>query len=278
MVHTNGSIAFIFTNPLVNSIFNNTLTLNVASSYLSSYSSPSSSHIGSMNDNPSSLIISSPSSSVSASAYGSSSVSSSVSAVSTSSNLDNATLESVLGPVRDPLATTITMTVIYTIIFVTGSIGNVCTCIVIKRNKYMHTTVNYYLFSLAISDLLLLNFGLPPELYALWRKYPYILGKPFCILRAFTSETSTNASILTITAFTVERYLAICHPLRAHTMSKLSRAIKVILIIWAISAIAAIPIAYPFDIIYMVSFIWLLSLCPVGQQSISKTIHCLSCH
>lgn len=117
----------------------------------------------------------------------------------------------------------------------------------------MHTTVNYYLFSLALSDLLLLNFGLPVELYTLWRKYPFVFGKWFCGLRALTSETSTNASILTITAFTVERYLAICHPLRAHTMSQLSRAVKVILVIWGISAVAAIPIAYPLDIIYLVS-------------------------
>ncbi|XP_015782798.1 pyrokinin-1 receptor-like [Tetranychus urticae] len=239
MVHTNGSIAFYFTNPLVKNV-------TLVSSVVQLLSLPDSQSLALHSTAPLRPLTAS-------------SVLNPVDSIDSDNPSltplvasDDNTLESVLGPVRDPLATTITMTIIYAIIFVTGSIGNVCTCIVIKRNRYMHTTVNYYLFSLAISDLLLLNFGLPPELYALWRKYPYIFGKWFCILRAFTSETSTNASILTITAFTVERYLAICHPLRAHTMSKLSRAIKVILIIWAISAIAAIPIAYPFDIIYMV--------------------------
>lgn len=162
-------------------------------------------------------------------------------------------LQKIMGPVRDSLPTTIVMTIIYTIIFVTGVLGNVSTCIVIKRNKYMHTSVNYYLFSLAVSDLLLLNFGLPIELYLLWRRYPYIFGSYFCVFRPFISETSTNASILTITAFTVERYLAICHPLRAHTMSQLSRAIRVILFVWAISALAAIPTSFPFDVVYKVS-------------------------
>jgi len=53
----------------------------------------------------------------------------------------------------------IMLTVIYVIIFVTGVLGNVVTCIVIAKNRSMHTAVNYYLFSLAVSDLLLLISG-----------------------------------------------------------------------------------------------------------------------
>lgn len=53
----------------------------------------------------------------------------------------------------------ILLTVIYLIIFVLGVLGNVVTCIVIAKNKSMHTVVNYYLFSLAVSDLLLLICG-----------------------------------------------------------------------------------------------------------------------
>lgn len=53
----------------------------------------------------------------------------------------------------------IMLTVIYVIIFISGVLGNVVTCIVIAKNKGMHTAVNYYLFSLAVSDLLLLISG-----------------------------------------------------------------------------------------------------------------------
>lgn len=53
----------------------------------------------------------------------------------------------------------ILLTVVYIIIFITGILGNVVTCIVIAKNKSMHTAVNYYLFSLAVSDLLLLISG-----------------------------------------------------------------------------------------------------------------------
>uniref|UniRef100_A0A6P7F400 Pyrokinin-1 receptor-like n=1 Tax=Diabrotica virgifera virgifera TaxID=50390 RepID=A0A6P7F400_DIAVI len=87
------------------------------------------------------------------------------------------------GPKRDPLYVVIPISVIYIAIFLTGILGNVSTCIVIARNKCMHTATNYYLFSLAISDLLLLVSGLPQEVYFIWSKYPYIFGEIFCVLQ-----------------------------------------------------------------------------------------------
>ena len=57
------------------------------------------------------------------------------------------------------LSTVIPLTIIYLVIFISGVLGNVITCIVISRNKSMHTATNYYLFSLAISDLLVLIAG-----------------------------------------------------------------------------------------------------------------------
>ena len=70
----------------------------------------------------------------------------------------------VNGPVRDDFPTTLSLSIIYCLILFTGVIGNICTCIVIVKTKYLHTSVNYYLFSLASSDLLLLILGLPQEM------------------------------------------------------------------------------------------------------------------
>lgn len=154
------------------------------------------------------------------------------------------------GPKRDPLYIVIPITVIYAIIFLTGIIGNLSTCIVIFRNKSMHTATNYYLFSLAISDLLLLISGLPQEMYMTWSKYPYIFGEKFCVMQGFAAETSANATVLTITAFTIERYVAICHPFLSHTLSKLSRAIKFVIAIWIIAMLLAIPQAMSMGIYY----------------------------
>jgi 7 transmembrane receptor (rhodopsin family) len=95
----------------------------------------------------------------------------------------SADLELLLGPRRQDLVKVIPVTVIYALIFATGLVGNVSTCIVIARNRYMHTATNYCLFNLAVSDLLMLVLGLPQETYTFWSAYPWIFGETFCVLR-----------------------------------------------------------------------------------------------
>jgi len=85
--------------------------------------------------------------------------------------------------------------------------------------------------------------GLPAELYTVWEAYPWRFGEPYCLLRTFLTELTSTASVFTITAFTVERYVAICHPLRAHTTSSLPRVIKTILLLWAVATGVSLP--YP---------------------------------
>lgn len=95
---------------------------------------------------------------------------------------------------------------LYVAIFVTGVLGNIGTCLVIAKNRSMHTATNYYLFSLACSDFLLLVSGVPQEINLIWNRYPPIYGGDLsCILMALVAEVSCNATVLTITAFTVER-------------------------------------------------------------------------
>ena len=95
--------------------------------------------------------------------------------------------------------------------------------------------------------------GLPPELYTIWEAYPWVFGEPFCVFKIFLSEMTSSASVLTITAFTVERYVAICHPIRAQTMSSLSRAIKSIFGIWILACATAMPYAIHARTFYYVS-------------------------
>ncbi|CAG9806695.1 unnamed protein product [Chironomus riparius] len=150
---------------------------------------------------------------------------------------------------RDSLSIILPITICYLIIFIAGVLGNVITCIVIAKNKTMHTATNYYLFNLAVSDFLVLMFGMPPDLYNIWFPGSYPFSEIVCILQGLFSETSCNATILTITSFTCERYIAICHPFRSHTMSKLSRVVKFIFIIWVLAFGLALPQALQFGTI-----------------------------
>jgi neuromedin U receptor 1 len=98
---------------------------------------------------------------------------------------------------RDSLYLVIPITLIDGVIFITGCIGNISTCIVIARNKSMYSATNYYLFSLAVSDFMLLISGVPMELYHIWYKNEFAFGEAFCITRNMINEMSANATVLT---------------------------------------------------------------------------------
>ncbi|KAL8581699.1 hypothetical protein ACOMHN_043117 [Nucella lapillus] len=85
--------------------------------------------------------------------------------------------------------------------------------------------------------------ALPPELFSIWEAYPWQWGEHFCLFKTFLMETTSYATVLTITGFTMERYLAICHPIRVQRACSRSRAVKCICIIWFLAAACALP--YP---------------------------------
>jgi thyrotropin-releasing hormone receptor len=50
-----------------------------------------------------------------------------------------------------------------------------------------------------------------------------------------------DASALSLTAFTVERYIAICHPMKAKSICTISRAKKIIVACWTFAVLYCSP-------------------------------------
>ncbi|XP_053246806.1 neuromedin-U receptor 1 [Podarcis raffonei] len=144
-----------------------------------------------------------------------------------------------LGPRRSgffvPICTT------YLLIFVVGAVGNALTCLVIIQHRFMRTPTNYYLFSLAVSDLLVLLLGMPLEIYEMWSNYPFLLGAGGCCFKTLLFEAVCFASILNVTALSVERYIAVVHPLKAKYVVTKNHAKRVIITVWVLSIICSIP-------------------------------------
>lgn len=138
----------------------------------------------------------------------------------------------------------IPVTLFYAFAFLAGIVGNVLVCIVIVRHPSMHTATNYYLFNLAISDTVYLLFGSPFEILLFWHQYPWLFGLPFCKFTKLITEACSYVTVLTIVAFSMERYLAICYPLHSYAMSGFKRAVRIIAAIWVISLMSAAPFAY----------------------------------
>uniref|UniRef100_A0A672HGZ4 Neuromedin-U receptor 1-like n=1 Tax=Salarias fasciatus TaxID=181472 RepID=A0A672HGZ4_SALFA len=148
-------------------------------------------------------------------------------------------LSGELGVPRSPVF--LPVCVAYLAVFLVGVLGNSLTCAVILCYKVMQTPTNYYLLSLAASDLLVLLLGMPLELYDLWRNYPFLLGEGGCYFKTFLFETVCFASILNVTALSVERYVAVVHPLRVKRMATRAHVKRVILLLWALSMLCAVP-------------------------------------
>uniref|UniRef100_A0A8C9R8P0 Neuromedin U receptor 3 n=1 Tax=Scleropages formosus TaxID=113540 RepID=A0A8C9R8P0_SCLFO len=153
-------------------------------------------------------------------------------------NLEDALLD-ILGPKRSSFFIPVSLT--YSLIFMVGLAGNLLTCAVIAKHRKMQTPTNFYLFSLAVSDLLVLIFGMPLETYELWQNYPFPFGEGGCYFKIFLFETVCFASVLNVTALSVERYIAVVHPLKTRYAMTNKHACRVITSVWTISLVCAIP-------------------------------------
>ncbi|XP_078467403.1 neuromedin-U receptor 1-like [Lampetra fluviatilis] len=145
----------------------------------------------------------------------------------------------LLGPRMSPFF--LPVLAIYLPIFVTGVVGNFLTCIVISRHRLMRTPTNFYLFSLAVSDLLVLVLGMPLELYEMWENYPSLFGEGGCYFKTMLFETVCFASVLNVTALSVERYIAVVHPLKARWLVTRTHARRVIACLWVASVCCSVP-------------------------------------
>ncbi|XP_035693989.1 growth hormone secretagogue receptor type 1-like [Branchiostoma floridae] len=142
------------------------------------------------------------------------------------------------------------VTAVCSVLMLVGAPGNLCTVLVIGRSTDMRTTTNYYLASLACADLLTF-LVLPLELYRLWCYWDWRLGDAVCRGMYFFRETFTAASILHISGFTVERYIAICHPLQAKRLLRRGRVKLLVAVAWVLSIVPASPALLIFGVTHI---------------------------
>ncbi|RZF40917.1 hypothetical protein LSTR_LSTR011001 [Laodelphax striatellus] len=154
-------------------------------------------------------------------------------------------LERTMGPKQLGLDILLPVSFTYVLIFATGVIGNVAVCVVIFRTDELKSATNFYLISMALSDISLLLLGLPNDLCLFWQQYPWPFDISWCKFRALISEMASNTSVLTIVVFSIERYVAICYPLRTSKffLSDHERIVRVIACVWFVSLVVATPFA-----------------------------------
>ncbi|KAK3092102.1 hypothetical protein FSP39_025173 [Pinctada imbricata] len=128
--------------------------------------------------------------------------------------------------------------VVYLLTFLLGITGNILVCFAIWRNRTMRTVTNIFILNLAVGDLVVLIICLPPtfiqDVTETW-----FFGHAMCKIALYLQTVSVSVSVLTLSAISVERWYAICYPLRFKSTRK--RAQIIVVIIWVVSCLVALP-------------------------------------
>ncbi|PVD34523.1 hypothetical protein C0Q70_05798 [Pomacea canaliculata] len=130
----------------------------------------------------------------------------------------------------------------YAFIFLLSVGGNSLVILTLVRHKKMRTITNMLLLNLAVSDLLLAVFCMPFTLIPMLMK-AFIFGPVICVLIRYLQAVSVSVSCFTLVVISIERFFAICQPLRSRSWQTLKHSYRVLLMIWAASFLLMVPIA-----------------------------------
>ncbi|KAM9769759.1 tachykinin receptor 3a [Menidia menidia] len=129
----------------------------------------------------------------------------------------------------------------YTFVVAVAVFGNLIVIWIILAHKRMRTVTNYFLLNLAFSDASMAAFNaLINFIFAAHGVWYF--GETYCKFHNFFPVTSVFASIYSMTAIAVDRYMAIIHPLKPRLSGKATTG--VIVCIWGLAVVLAFPLCY----------------------------------
>ena len=125
--------------------------------------------------------------------------------------------------------------------------GNILVIIAVLTTRTIrNVTCNYYIVSLAVSDLLLgvlvLPFSSVYEILNYW-SFPTF----FCVVWLSTDVLSCTASILNLLCISLDRYLAISRPLHYHNYSSPKFVFIMIAAAWILAFLISVAPVFGFD-------------------------------
>ncbi|NXT63084.1 ADA1B protein, partial [Chaetops frenatus] len=118
-------------------------------------------------------------------------------------------------------------------------IGNILVILSVACNRHLRIPTNYFIVNLAIADLLLsftvLPFSATLEVLGYW-----VLGRIFCDIWAAVDVLCCTASILSLCAISIDRYIGVRFSLQYPALVTRRRAICALLAVWLLSMVISI--------------------------------------
>ncbi|XP_069754983.1 alpha-1A adrenergic receptor-like [Narcine bancroftii] len=118
-------------------------------------------------------------------------------------------------------------------------VGNILVILSVAFNRHLQTTTNYFIINLAIADLLLsttvLPFSATLEIVGHW-----IFGRIFCDIWAALDVLCCTASIMSLCAISIDRYIGVRYSLRYPSIVTEKKAVLVLVGVWVLSIVISI--------------------------------------
>ncbi|CAH3112759.1 unnamed protein product [Porites lobata] len=130
---------------------------------------------------------------------------------------------------RSPLEVTM-HTVILALTTFFSLAGNSLVCLALHRNRRLRTTINFYVLSLAVADIILAVF-FPFHLAASWlRGWPF--GFIFCQFVGFLVQFWAQVSLSILTLASINRYVCVLKPLKYPVFFDKKKTVLSIISVW----------------------------------------------
>ncbi|XP_076014512.1 type-1 angiotensin II receptor [Genypterus blacodes] len=137
--------------------------------------------------------------------------------------------------------------IVYGCNFVIGVVGNSMVVAVIYRYMKLKTVANIFVLNLAVSDLTFL-ITLPMWATFTATGYHWPFGAFLCKASAGLVIFNLYTSIFFLTALSIDRYLAIVHPVRSRRFRTVQYAHITCVLIWLFASLLSVPTALTRDI------------------------------
>ncbi|XP_066535833.1 olfactory receptor 6J1-like [Hoplias malabaricus] len=117
-------------------------------------------------------------------------------------------------------------------------------------NRSLHEPMYILLCNLSLNDIMGISALVPRAVFDIMFKND-IITFPACFLQAWCLHMYVAAAIRILSVMAFDRYIAICHPLRYHTIMSKATVISLILFIWSASFVTvmivfALTLRFPF--------------------------------